>query len=368
MHIADALLSPAVGATMWAAAGAGITWSSRRISRDLDDGALPLMGVLGAFVFTVQMINFAIPGTGSSGHLGGGLLLAILLGPHAALLAMASILAIQALLFADGGLLAFGCNLVNLGFLPCFIGYPIFRRLAGGTSPSRLAFATIAAAAVTAQLGALAVVLETVFSGISELPFRPFSTFMMSIHLPIGIVEGIMTTLIVGFLRKARPEIWRTPGNRPGVSSRKKALAVLGITAVLTAGVFSWFASALPDGLEWSIMRTAGTELPAPAGEVHAQLAELQNETALFPGYRFNSENESAKAEHRGEDGKSLPGLIGGLSTLLLTVIFVWLLRLTRHHRRTGESFRKRMAPARPMLGRADEFRERDLSCDRTNR
>ena len=117
MHMADALLSPTVGTVMLTATGLVAAYSARKVQNQLDDKKIPLMGVLGAFLFAAQMINFAIPGTGSSGHLGGGLLLAILLGPHAAFLTLASVLTIQALFFADGGLLALGCNIFNLGFI-----------------------------------------------------------------------------------------------------------------------------------------------------------------------------------------------------------------------------------------------------------
>jgi cobalt/nickel transport system permease protein len=133
MHMADALVSPAVGATLGAVSGALLIHSSWRLRKELDTGRVPLMGVLGAFVFAAQMINFSIPGTGSSGHLGGGLLLAILLGPQAAYLTIASVLVVQALFFADGGLLALGCNLFNLGFFPAFVAYPLLTRpLLGG--------------------------------------------------------------------------------------------------------------------------------------------------------------------------------------------------------------------------------------------
>src|SRR5512138_2943361 len=127
MHMADALLSPAVGGTMWAVSAGTIAWCSTKVRTGLDEKRVPLMGVLGAFLFAAQMINFSIPGTGSSGHLGGGLLLAVLLGPHAAFLVMASVVAVQALLFGDGGLLALGCNAVNLGLLPAFVALPLFR-------------------------------------------------------------------------------------------------------------------------------------------------------------------------------------------------------------------------------------------------
>ena len=124
MHMADALLSPAVGGGFWAGTLGFIIYSAKRLRARMNERLIPLMGVLGAFVFAGQMINFTIPGTGSSGHLGGGMLLAILLGPHAAFIVIASILTVQALFFADGGLLALGCNIWNLGIYPCYIAYP----------------------------------------------------------------------------------------------------------------------------------------------------------------------------------------------------------------------------------------------------
>ena len=120
MHMADALLSPAVGGAMTVVSAAAIGYAVKKISRDgLDEKKIPLMGVMGAFVFAGQMINFTIPGTGSSGHIGGGVLLAALLGPYPALIALASVLLIQCLLFADGGLLAYGCNVFNMGVCAC---------------------------------------------------------------------------------------------------------------------------------------------------------------------------------------------------------------------------------------------------------
>jgi cobalt/nickel transport system permease protein len=177
MHMADALISPAVGGTMWAAAAGLTVYSAKKLKEGLDDSKVPLMGVLGAFVFAAQMINFTIPGTGSSGHLGGGMLLAILLGPHAAFLTMASILTVQALFFADGGLLALGCNLFNLGFFTCFVAYPLIYRKLVGAQPSRrrVLLSAMTASVVGLQMGACGVVLETLFSGISDLPFATFA-------------------------------------------------------------------------------------------------------------------------------------------------------------------------------------------------
>ena len=163
MHMADALISPAVGGTMWAASAGLIGYCSKKVKDDMDDVTIPLMGVVGAFIFAVQMINFTIPGTGSSGHLGGGTILAILLGPYAGFLTMASVLVVQSLFFADGGLMALGCNIFNLGFFPCFIAYPfIFKIVAGTTLSERRLFATaIICAVVGLQLGSFSVVLQT---------------------------------------------------------------------------------------------------------------------------------------------------------------------------------------------------------------
>ena len=116
MHMADALLSPAVGGTMLAVSAGVLACSLRDLRKNFQESRIPLMGVAGAFVFAAQMVNFAIPGTGSSGHIGGAVLLAALLGPSPAFLVMAGVLLIQALFFADGGVLAWGCNLFNLGF------------------------------------------------------------------------------------------------------------------------------------------------------------------------------------------------------------------------------------------------------------
>ena len=209
MHMADALISPAVGGAMWAATAGLTVYSARKLKQEMDDRKLPLMGVLGAFVFAAQMINFTIPATGSSGHLGGGMILAILLGPYAAFLTMASVLTVQALFFADGGLLALGCNIFNLGFFPCFIAYPLIYKKLVGERPTqgRILLGAMAAAILSLQMGAFGVVMETWFSGISELPFSTFVLMMQPIHLAIGIVEGLVTATVVAFVWKARPEI-----------------------------------------------------------------------------------------------------------------------------------------------------------------
>ena len=128
MHMADALVAPAVAATMYAASTAAAAYSVKKVRLENDIKKIPVMGVMSAFVFATQMINFTIPGTGSSGHLCGGLLLSVLLGPYAGFLSMISVLLIQCLLFADGGLLALGSNIWNMAFYGCFVGYLLIYR------------------------------------------------------------------------------------------------------------------------------------------------------------------------------------------------------------------------------------------------
>jgi cobalt/nickel transport system permease protein len=323
MHMADALLSPAVGGTMWTAAAAATVYCSIKVRQSLDDRKVPLMGVLAAFVFAAQMINFTIPGTGSSGHLGGGLILAILMGPHAAFLAIASVLTVQSLFFADGGLLALGCNIFNLGVFPCFIAYPlIYRKIVGNrTTRGRLLAGSVIAAIVGLQLGAFGVVMETTLSGIVELPFSTFVLMMQPIHLAIGIVEGLVTAGVVSFIWKARPEILeKAEGARPlGSLAIGRVLVALALATVLIGGVLSWYASEKPDGLEWSILKISGKEkLEAPAG-LHRSLEEIQQNTAALPDYGFKKPKaDDQSSPGPGRLGTSAAGLLGGFIVLLL--------------------------------------------------
>ena len=265
--MADALVSPAVGGAMWAASGAAIAVSARQVTQSRRDDLVPLMGVMGAFVFAAQMINFAIPGTGSSGHLGGGLLLALLLGPWAAVLVMASVLVVQAFFFADGGLLALGCNIFNLGVLPAFVAAPLVHRALAGDRPGsvRDRASILAAAVVALQTGALGVVFETRASGLSSLPLRPFCAVMLPIHAVIGVFEGLATVAALAFLAQARPGALPTRPAPGRLAGSRRLLAGVALATIVLGVVVSRLASTLPDGLEWSLARTA-PGLAAPAG------------------------------------------------------------------------------------------------------
>jgi cobalt/nickel transport system permease protein len=345
MHMADALISPAVGGTVWAATAATTAYCAKRIREEPDEAKIPLMGVAGAFVFAAQMVNFTIPGTGSSGHLGGGLILAILLGPEAAFLVMASVLAVQALFFADGGLLALGCNIFNLGFFPAFVAFPLIYKRIVRAEPTRgrVIAGSMIAAIAGLQLGALGVVLQTALSGVSELPFSAFVLMMQPIHLAIGIVEGLVTAGVVLFVMQAQPEILgRVTARRPllGVDL-KPVLIGLAIAAVLSGAAFSWFASANPDGLEWSMEKVAGApEIEGATAALHRSLAAVQEKTAFLPGYGFRIA-PGAESEKNGDAqrpavdaGTSTAGVVG--AGITLAVVGLIGLALQKRRRSVG--------------------------------
>ncbi len=324
MHMADALLSPAVGGTMWAATAATTFYCARKIAHRLDERKIPLMGVLGAFIFAAQMINFAIPGTGSSGHLGGGLLLAVLLGPHAAFLTLGSVLTVQALFFADGGLLALGANIFNLGFAPCFIAYPLLYKPLTGRQPGpgRRLFAAAAASVIGLQLGSLGVVVQTVTSGMLSLSFTGFLMLMQTIHLPIGLIEGLATAGVISFMIRVRPEII-AEGNRGPTSAGlpfARVLAILAAAAILTGGFLSWFASEKPDGLEWSLENSADRQEAAATARSNSP-DKLRKRIALLPDYNFRAAEKTGGGVKRPDPGTSASGILGSIVVLVLVVL-----------------------------------------------
>ena len=324
MHMADALVAPAVAGTMYAASIAAASYSVYSVRKENDPKKIPLMGVMGAFVFAAQMINFTIPGTGSSGHLCGGMLLSALLGPAAGFLSMIAILLIQCLFFADGGLLALGCNVWNMAFYGCFIGSFLFWKpfMKNGASRLKIILASVLGSIVTLQLGAFSVVLETSISGITELPFWTFVAVMQPIHLAIGLVEGLITAAVLIFVYETRPELlWGLPDgaekkNRLGLGW---VFGILGGLALLVGGALSLFASEFPDGLEWSIARVTGSTEVEAAGSVYETAEKIQEATSFLPDYGFK-ETETAA-------GTTVSGIVGGLIVLALLIGACFLFR-----------------------------------------
>lgn len=334
MHMADALLRPAVAAAMYVASGTAAGISVRKLkkeellSEDNTYRKLPAMAVMSALVFAGQMINYSIPGTGSSGHLSGGILLAAILGPWAAFLSMIAVLTIQCLFFADGGLMALGANIWNMGFYGCFIGYLlIFRPVVTGRLFSKtddrnsmrlkIAAASILACIISLQLGAFSVVAETSLSGITELPFMTFLRIMQPIHLAIGLVEGLITSAVLIFIYETRPELMEDFRDTEEASSRVSHSAMITILVslvVIVAGAMSLFASPDPDGLEWSMFgnRESGYSQNMGLNEENYGIktaisdiaSKIQEKTAFLPDYAFRDDAENPA-------GTSVSGLLG---------------------------------------------------------
>jgi cobalt/nickel transport system permease protein len=295
-----------------------IGYAVKKVSGDrLDEKKIPMMGVMGAFVFAGQMINFTIPGTGSSGHIGGGILLAALLGPFPALLTLASVLLIQCLFFADGGLLAYGCNVFNMGLTACFGAYHfIFKPItARGISKKRILAASVASVVIGLQAGAFCVVLETLLSGVTELPFGPFLLLMQPIHLAIGFVEGIVTAGVLCYVQSIRPELLESSVENtklPAGLPIRKILVSFIVLTVLTGGLLSIFASAYPDGLEWSMKGVAGTTEIDREGPVYDTARNVVEAAAFMPDYGFAADEEGSIL------GTTAAGIIGSVITVLL--------------------------------------------------
>ena len=345
MHMADALLSPAVGGGMYAASAAAVAYSVRKIKNDeLGDGKVPLMAVSGAMIFAAQMINFTIPGTGSSGHISGGIPLAALLGPFAGLLAMSAVLVIQCLIFADGGLLALGANIFNIGVISCLFIYPLIARriFSGAPTRRRIWAGSIISVIAALQLGAFAIVLHTAVSGIAMLPFSAFVLLMQPIHLAIGIVEGIVTAAILTFVFAARPQILESiAGNKAEAGGKpkpiKNIIIVFACIAVVAGTLLSLFASANPDGLEWSIIGTAGAAELETHGRVFSAFAGIQERLALMPDYETGSIGGSgAFGSVTSGPGTSAAGFIGAALVFVLAGAAALIIRIVKKRRKNA--------------------------------
>lgn len=341
MHMADALVAPAVAATMYAASAVTAGVSVHKLRKDDSTQKLPTMAVMSALVFAGQMINYTIPGTGSSGHMCGGMMLTALLGPQAGFLSMIVILTIQCLFFADGGLLALGANVWNMGFYGCFVGYYlIYRPLMrsnwfsnmGARAAGRLkiAIASILGCVITLQLGAFSVVLETSISGITELPFGTFVGIMQPIHLAIGLVEGLITTAVLLFVYETRPELLMDVDTSDEViaskCSLKTTLVILAVVVAIVGGGLSLVASSNPDGLEWSMFGNAEAGYSENMGldeddfgvssSAADTAASIQEKTAFLPDYAFANSDSAA--------GTTVSGLVGSaiVAAIALLICF----------------------------------------------
>jgi cobalt/nickel transport system permease protein len=241
MHIPDGFLNLPISLLCWGATIMLLAIAVRRTQGQLGERQVPLMGVMAAFIFAAQMINFPVAG-GTSGHLLGGALAAIALGPWAGMLVMASVIGVQGLLFQDGGLVVMGANILNMGLLTALIGYGLYRGAIGLNGNARLAVAGTAAW-LSVMAGALATSLELWLSGTARLDI--VVPAMLGVHALIGIGEALITVAALAFILRTRPDLLETAGEAGG----GRGWVVAGLLAALAVVLLSPMASVNPDGL-----------------------------------------------------------------------------------------------------------------------
>ena len=250
MHIPDGFLSLPVALIGWGLMilliGVALRQGNSTARGTLGERQIPLMGILAAFIFAAQMINFPVAG-GTSGHLLGGTLAAILLGPWPAALVMTSVVGVQALLFQDGGLLALGFNTINMGILTAFIGYAVYvgvRRATGQSRGGQLAGAAIGAW-VAVMAAATATSLELAFSGTTPLGIA--LPAMLGVHALVGLGEALITVGALAFIQQARPDLLGAPAK---AATQGAGWIAAGLVIALAVVLISPLANPNPDGLE----------------------------------------------------------------------------------------------------------------------
>ncbi|MEV3990358.1 energy-coupling factor ABC transporter permease [Streptomyces sp. NPDC049837] len=275
MHVPDGFINAPVSAAAGLAAAGAVAVSLRGARRELDDRTAPLAGLVAAFIFAVQMLNFPVA-AGTSGHLLGGALAAILVGPHTGVLCISVVLLMQGVLFADGGLTALGVNITVMGAVTVLVAYGLFRGLVKVLPRSRrsVTVASFVASLVSVPAAAAAFTAIYAIGGTTDVPLSKVLTAMVGVHVLIGIGEAVITTATVGAVIAVRPDLVygarglaaplklrvggelvdATPAPAPvepvAARSTKKVWITGLATALVLAGFVSFYASASPDGLE----------------------------------------------------------------------------------------------------------------------
>jgi cobalt/nickel transport system permease protein len=247
LHIPDGFLTAPVAVVGWVLAIVSVALALRQTRDQFDERQVPLMGVMAAFIFAAQAINFPVLG-GTSGHILGGALAAIVLGPWAAVLVMTAVIGLQGLLFQDGGLLVMGWNIVNMGVLTVFTGAAVYRLARSVFSETRtiLIVGGAAAAWLSVMVSALATALELAVSGTS--PLTIVLPTMLGVHAFIGVGEAIITVGALLLIFNTRPDLLQKGAD--AVESGSSIWIATGLVIALLVAFFSFAASGDPDGLE----------------------------------------------------------------------------------------------------------------------
>lgn len=308
MHIPDGFLSVRVSILLWAASIAVIAYALKRANQELGERQVPVMGVLAAAIFAGQMLNFTVAG-GTSGHLMGAALATILLGPWAAVLVLTTVVGVQALIFQDGGLLALGANIFNMGVVGVAVSYFVYQtvyRLARGQRWGVFAGGVLAAW-TSIEVAALGTGLELALSGTS--PANIAIPAMGGIHAIIGIGESLITLGALAFIYTTRPDLLAT-GQKQATGG--KALWVVGLVIAIALAIASPLASAHPDGLIW----VAGQKgfLQTARGPIYK----------IIPGYVLP-----------GISNHSLATILSGILGVLIVFVVALAVAYTRRKRST---------------------------------
>jgi cobalt/nickel transport system permease protein len=254
VHIQDGLLDVKTCVATGAIAAGAIAFALRKLRQNPNPGNTPLMGVVAACLFAAQMLNFPIPGA-TSGHLLGGVLAAVMLGPWSGLIVVTVVLAVQCLLMADGGSTALGANILNVGVIGCLVGsaivQPIHRWIGG---PRGLVAGSVIASWFTVALGATACSIELATSGTYALP--PTLGIMLLVHSMIGLGEALITGLAIAFVLRTRPDLIERQRTSSTGLVRTGQVVVGGLAIAFVLAIFlSPWASQLPDGLDSTLER-----------------------------------------------------------------------------------------------------------------
>jgi cobalt/nickel transport system permease protein len=243
LHIPDGFLNIVVSLIFWLITIVMVGLAISKTNKTLGEKQIPLMGVMAAFIFAAQMLNFPVAG-GTSGHFLGGALAAIVLGPWAGILVMTSVVGVQALLFQDGGLLVMGANIFNMGILTAAIGFGLYRIVIDRSKGTRLAVAGIGAWIAT-MAAALLTALQLWVSGTSQLEI--VIPAMLGVHVFIGLGEALITVAALAFIEQTRPDLLTS---EKSTASGGRGWIVAGVLVSLLAVLISPLASGNPDGLE----------------------------------------------------------------------------------------------------------------------
>jgi len=243
LHIPDGFLSVIIAVIFWIITAAAVGVAITKTNKTLGEKQVPLMGIMAAFIFAAQMLNFPVLG-GTSGHFLGGALAAIVLGPWAGILVMTAVIALQGLLFQDGGLLAMGANIFNMGLLTAMIGYGLYRSALNQNKTVRLAVAGVAAWLSTVA-SALTASLQLWLSGATQLQI--VVPAMLGVHVLIGLGEAVITVTALAFILQTRPDLL---DSQAVADKGGRGWVVVGGIVALATVLLSPLASADPDGLE----------------------------------------------------------------------------------------------------------------------